>query len=58
MILVYTKEEIEELRRANELAEAVKIWHKMLQNGDLNGDVFIKLVGEKIEEIERRHEDD
>lgn len=56
MILVYTKEEIEELRRANELAEAVKIWHKMLQNGDLNDDVFIKLVGEKIEEIERRHE--
>lgn len=58
MILVYTKEEIEELRRANELAEAVKIWHKMLQNGDLNDDVFIKLVGEKIEEIERGHEDD
>ncbi|WP_346216466.1 hypothetical protein NSQ14_12865 [Caldifermentibacillus hisashii] len=58
MILVYTKEEIEELRRAHELAEAVKIWHKMLQNGDLNSDVFIKLVGEKIEEIERRREDD
>lgn len=58
MILVYTKEEIEELRRANELAEAVKVWHRMLKTGDLNSDVFIKLVGEKIEEIERRHEDD
>lgn len=54
--MIYNKEEMEKLHRAHELAEAVKIWHKMLQNGDLNGDVFIKLVGEKIEEIERRHE--
>lgn len=57
--MIYNKEEIEELRRANELAEAVKIWHKMLENGDLNKDVFVKLVGEKIHEIETRsHEDD
>lgn len=56
--MIYNKEEIEELLRANELAEAVKIWHKMLKTGDLNSDVFIKLVGEKIEEIERRHVDD
>jgi len=48
------KEEIERLRRSHELAESVKIWHKMLEKGDLNQEVFIKLVGEKIEEIERR----
>lgn len=53
MIYRYTKKEIEELYRANELAEAVKVWHRMLKTGDLNSDMFIKLVGKKIEEIER-----
>lgn len=52
--MIPDKEEINKLRKDEELAESVKIWHKMLENGDLNQEVFIKLVGEKIEEIERR----
>lgn len=48
------KEEINKLRKDEELAESVKIWHKMLERGDLNQEIFIKLVGEKIDELERR----
>lgn len=52
--MIYNKEEMEKLRRANEVAESVKVWHEMLQRGDLNKEVFISLVDEKLKEVEEK----
>ena len=50
--MIYNKEEIERLRRAEEIAESVRVWHKMLEKGDLNNEVFTNLIGAKLNEIE------